>query len=120
MVKKDEPKSLSELLPKKTLVEHDQTKDVVVKENEPKFLSKLLPTVLVDLIFDYFNDDTYPIIVSTHNWLLKDMPGIAVDSARLYVITDSEGIKGLNHSLCQSQGRRTSLHRVWQPSMVRL
>lgn len=99
VVRKDKPESLSELLPM-VLVEHDQTKDVVVKENEPKFLSKLLPTVLFELIFNYFNDDTYPFIVYIHNWLLNDfMPRIAVDTTRLYMATDSEGLKGLNHSL---------------------
>ena len=47
----------------------------------------------------YFDDDMYPIVVSTHNRLLKGIPKIAVDGARLYVLTCSEGIKGLNHSL---------------------
>ena len=50
-------------------------------------------------MIDYFNDDTYPIIVSTHSWTLKCEPKIAVDGARLYVIAGPEGIKGLNHSL---------------------
>ena len=46
----------------------------------------------------YF-DDTYPIIVSTHNWIFEKEPEIAVDNARLYVIAGAEGINGLDHSL---------------------
>ena len=46
----------------------------------------------------YF-DDTYPIIVSTHNWIFEGAPDIAVDSARLYVMAGAEGIKGLDHAL---------------------
>lgn len=42
--------------------------------------------------------DTYPLIVSTHNWLLEDSnPKIVVDSARLYIM-HSQGIHGLDHS----------------------
>ena len=68
-------------------------------ESKPTLLIELLPEKLVRLVIEYFNDDTYPVIVSTHNWTLKCAPEIAVDSARLYVLTCSEGLKGLNHSL---------------------
>ena len=68
-------------------------------ESKPALLIELLPERLVSLVIEYFNDDSYPVIVSTHCWLLKYIHGIAVDSARLYVITVSNGLKGLNHSL---------------------
>ena len=77
----------------------DKSKDVVVKENELKLLIDILPKALVELVIDYFKDDAYPITVSTHKWLIKGIYRIAVDSARLYVLTHSEGLKGLNHSL---------------------
>ena len=63
-------------------------------------LIDLLPMVRVKLVIDYFIDiNLYPIIASTHNWLLIDEPEIAVDGARLYVMIKSEGLKSLNHSL---------------------
>ena len=68
-------------------------------ESRPKLLSELLPKRLVKLVIGYFDDGTYPFAVSTHRWALKDVRGIAVDSARMYVMTKSEGIKGLSHSL---------------------
>ena len=73
-------------------------KDVLVKENRPKLLIDVLPKELVKLVISYFNDDTYPIIVSTYNWLFGKIREIAVDSARLYVLTESEGLKSLSHS----------------------
>ena len=75
-----------------------KSRNVVAKKSKPKRLTELLPRELVEIVVDYFNNDTYPFIVSTHNWLLESITGIAVDSARLYVLTRSEGIKGLSHS----------------------
>ena len=83
----------------KRIGKSSKRKDVVVKKSKVKFLIELLLKELVDIVIGYFDDDTYPFIVSTHSWLLKSMTGIAVDSARLYMLTESEGIKGLNHSL---------------------
>ena len=68
-------------------------------ESRPKLLTDLLPEKLVRLVIEYFNDDTYPVIVSTQNWSLRETPEIAVNSARMYLVTGSEGIKSLNHSL---------------------
>ena len=76
-----------------------KSRDIMAKKNRTRLLAELLPRELVKLVIDYFNDDTYPFIVSTHNWLLESITGIAVDSARVYVVTKSEGIKGLGHSL---------------------
>lgn len=70
---------------------------VMVKEDRPKSLSELLPKTLVEIVIGYFND-IYPILVSTHNWSCKAEPRIAVDSARVYVMTCFDGIRGLNHS----------------------
>lgn len=61
-------------------------------------LSDMLPAALVRIVIDYFNDNQYSILVSMHTWTLTDKPEIAVDSTRLYVITESDGIKGLDHS----------------------
>ena len=83
----------------KRIGKSSKRKDVVVKKSKVKLLIELLLKELVEIVIGYFDDDTYPFIVSTHSWLLKSMTRIAVDSARLYVITKSEGIKGLNHSL---------------------
>ena len=76
-----------------------KSKDILVKEDKSKLLIELLPKELVKLVISYFNDDTYPFIVSTHSWLLNDRPAIAVDSARVYLLTKLDGLKGLNHSL---------------------
>ena len=84
---------------KKTQNKHGKNNTVVVKANELKLLIELLLKELVEIVVGYFNDDTYPFIVSTHNWLLKGKPRVAVDGARLYVIADAEGIKCLNHTL---------------------
>ena len=73
-------------------------KDTVIRGEKPEPLINLLPKELVRIVIGYFDDDTYPFIVSAHSWLLGKMPKIAVDDARVYVVTDSEGIKGLNHS----------------------
>ena len=81
-----------------------KSKDVVNKKNKPKFLTDLLPRELVELVIAYFNDDAYPITVSTHNWAFKGIVnGIAVDSARLYVLTEAEGIKSLSHPLANTK-----------------
>ena len=79
--------------------EHSKTKDVMVKENKSKSLIELLPKALVKLVIDYFSDESYSILVSTYSWLLKDIREVAVDSARVYVIVESDGIKSLDHSL---------------------
>ena len=71
--------------------------NVVFKKSKSESLIELLPKEPVKLTIDYFNDDTHPFIVSTHNWLLKDMSMVAVDSARVHVVIDSEEIKGLSH-----------------------
>ena len=76
-----------------------KNKSAIVKENASKLLIELLPKALIKLVIEYFSDERYSILVSIHNWLLQDVPKIAVDSARLYVLTKSKGIKGLNHSL---------------------
>ena len=59
----------------------------------------LLLKELVEIVIDYFDDGSYPITVSTHNWAFENITEIAVDSARLYVLTRSQGLKGLDHSL---------------------
>ena len=93
------PSTSNKLLTTKNKVRKSgKSTDVVAKKNKSKRLAELLPRELVELVIDYFNDDTYPFIVSTHNWLLESITGIAVDSARLYVLTRSEGLKGLSHS----------------------
>ena len=75
-------------------------KNVLVKENKLKLLIELLLKELVEIVIGYFIDiNLHPIIVSTHNWALKDRPRIAIDSTRLYVMADADGIKGLDHSL---------------------
>ena len=84
---------------KKPQKKRSKSKNVLVKENESKLLIELLPKELVEIVIGYFDDGSHPITVSTHNWALKDRPIIAVDSARLYVLTHSQGLKGLNHSL---------------------
>ena len=77
-----------------------QSKDVVVKENTlGTLVDLLLFEKLAKLVIDYLNDGAYSAIVSTHRWLFKHVSGIAVDSARAYVLTYLEGLKGLNHSL---------------------
>ena len=76
-----------------------KSKNVVVsKEDKSKLLIDLLPKVVVEIVIGYFNDNLYPIIISAHNWLLRRAPRIAVDSARLYVLTESEGLQSVNHS----------------------
>ena len=79
----------------------------------------LLPKALVKLVVDYFNDDTYPIIVSTHSWTLKYEPRIAVDSVRLYVIADAEGIKGLSHSLANIKENERPLIELGNPQWTK-
>ena len=76
-----------------------KSKKSVAKENESKLLIELLLKELVEIVIGYSSDETYPIPVSTHTWALKNEPEIAVDSTRVYVLTDAEGIKGLDHSL---------------------
>ena len=76
-----------------------KSKNVLVKKNELRLLIEFLLKELVEIVIDYFDDDTYPFIVSTHNWSFKEIPRIEVDSARLYVMAYAEGIKGLDHSL---------------------
>ena len=77
-----------------------KAKDGVVKEDRPMLLAEMLPKELVKIVIDYFHDNfLYPIIVSKYSWTFDDLTKIAVDSARLYVLTDAEGIKGLDHSL---------------------
>ena len=84
---------------KKPQNKRGKSKSLVVKENELKLLIELLFKELVQIVIGYFDDGAYPSIVSTYNWLLNDKPEIAVDSSRVYVITKSGNIKGLNHSL---------------------
>ena len=84
-------------------------------ESKPKLLNELLPEKLVKLVIEYFNDNTYPIIVSAHSWSLQDEPMIAVDSTRLYVITRSEGLKGLNHSLGNTKEDERRLIELGNP-----
>ena len=68
-------------------------------ESKPKLLGEWLPKKLVKLVIDYFDDGAYSIIVSTHSWAVGNINEIAVDSARVYLVTESKGIKGLEHSL---------------------
>ena len=84
----------------------DKSKEVTAKESESKLLIELLPKELVTLVVDYFKDDLYPLTVSTHSWTLGAINGIAVDSARLYILTCSEGLKGLDHSLANIKDER--------------
>ena len=84
---------------KKVQNKRSKSKNVLVKENKLKLLIEFLLKELVEIVIDYFKDDTYPFIVSTHNWIFEEKPEIAVDSARLYVMAGAEGIKGLDHSL---------------------
>ena len=72
-------------------------------ESKPTLLSELLPKKLVEIVIGYFDDNTYPITVSTHNWTLKYKPEIEIDSARLYVLTASEGLKCLSHPLANTK-----------------
>ena len=84
----------------KKVRKNSKSKDVaVVKEDKSRFLTNILPKVVIEIIIDYFIDDLYPRIVSTHNWILEDKPNIAVDSARLYAMLWSGSINYLNHSL---------------------
>ena len=83
----------------KGVCKSDNRKNVMIKENKPKLLIDLLLKELVEIVIGYLNDDTYPFIVSTHNWVLDNVMRIAVDGARLYMITWESGIKGLDHSL---------------------
>ena len=76
-----------------------KSKDVVIMKSCILKLSDLLPKALVEIVISYFTDNLYHFIVSTHNWTFKDEVAVAVDSARLYVLTRSESIKGLDHSL---------------------
>ena len=92
-----------------------KSKDAVIKKNKTKLLIDLLPKELVKLVIDYFNNDTYPISVSTHNWLLKDIRGIEVDNARVYVITGSGGLKGLNHPLASTNKDERHLMEYGDP-----
>ena len=82
-----------------------KSKNVLVKENELRLLIELSLKELVEIVIGYF-DDTYPIIVSTHNWIFEKEPEIAVDSARWYVLTDGERINGLDHSLANVKDER--------------
>ena len=93
-------KPQGEKLIKKKGVRKNSKSVAVVKEDKPMLLIEMLPKVLVKLVIDYFIDiNLYPITASTHNWALKGRPIIAVDNARLYVIAESEGLSGLDHSL---------------------
>ena len=87
------------LLKKKRADKSSKSKEGVVKENRLTPLIELLPKELVRIVLDYFEDNLYHFIISTHNWVLSQVSGIAVDSTRVYVLTDTEGIKGLDHSL---------------------
>ena len=86
--------------------------------SRPKLLTELLPEKLAKLVIEYFNDDTYPIIVSTHNWTLKCKPKIAVDSARLYVMANSEGLKGLDHYLGNVKEDKRRLIELINPQLL--
>ena len=93
-------KPQGEKLIKKKGVRKNSKSVAVVKEDKPMLLIEMLPKTLVKLVIDYFIDiNFYSILVSTHNWALKGRPIIAVDNARLYVIAESEGLSGLDHSL---------------------
>ena len=76
-----------------------KSKNVLVKKNELRLLIEFLLKELVEIVIDYFDDDTYPFIVSTHNWSFKEIPRIEVDSARVYMLTRSQGLKALDHAL---------------------
>ena len=92
---------------KKVQNKRRKRKNVLVKEDKPILLINLLPKELVKLVIDYFIDiNLYPIIVSTHNWIFQKKPEIAVDNARLYVMADAEGIKGLDHALANTKDER--------------
>ena len=84
-----------ELLKKKRV---SKSENVMVKKSRSGLLIELQPKELVKIVIDYFNDNFLPFIVSMHTWTLIHRPLIAVDGARVYVLTDSEGLKGLNHS----------------------
>ena len=97
---KKKPQGKKLLKKKKRGDKSSKRKEVVVKENKLKLLIELLLKELVEIVIGYFIDiNLHPIIVSTHNWALKDRPRIAIDSTRLYVMADADGIKGLDHSL---------------------
>jgi hypothetical protein len=66
---------------------------------------------------DYLGD-SYPIVVSTHSWSLKDKPRIAVDGARLYVVT-SDGIKGISHALANLTDKRHCIEELGVPECSR-
>ena len=83
---------------KKAQNKRGKSKDVLVKENESKLLIEFLLKELVEIVIGYL-DDTYPIIVSTQNWILDEEPVIAIDSARLYVLTNGKRVKGLDHRI---------------------
>ena len=94
------PQVKNSLKKKKRVGKNSNVKGIVaIKEDNPMLLIELLLKELVEIVIGYFNDDAYPIIVSTHNWLLENVCGVEVDSARVYLRTDLEGVKGLNHSL---------------------
>lgn len=81
-----------------------KSKRFVIKENKPKPLINLLPKTLVKLVIDYFADNLYSLIVSTHKCLFqKELLEIAVDSARVYLIPRSGGITGLSHFLVNTE-----------------
>ena len=91
-------KSHVTLLKKKVGKNSKRRNVVVVKEDKPILLSKILPKVVVEIVIGYFIDNLHPAIISSHSWALEEMPQIAVDSTRVYMITESEGLKGLKHS----------------------
>ena len=92
------------------------SKSVLFKENRSKLLIELLLLKeLVEIVIGYFDDDTYPFIVFTHNWALEEIPMIAVDSARLYVIAEAEGIKGLDHPLANVKENERRLIEFGDP-----
>ena len=76
--------------------------NAVSMQSESKLLIELLPKELVRIVIDYFDDNFYPLIVSTYSCSFENAFTIAVDSARVYMLINSEGIKGLHHSLANA------------------
>lgn len=71
-------------------------------KDRPGLLTRLLPKTLVEIVIGYLNDEKYSIFVFALTWSLTGIPRIAVDSVRVYVMTDSQGLKGLVHSPASS------------------
>ena len=95
------PQGKNSLKKKKKFAKNSKGKSVaVVKENKPMLLIEMLPKKVVKLVIDYFIDvNLYYILVSTRRWTFEALNGIAVDSAGVYILTCSEGLKGLSHPL---------------------